>query len=305
MDFDLIYNRIRTALPDINIRRDADMRPHCSFRVGGKARIFVEAESEKQLAALMALLGELGVEPLVLGRGSNLLVRDGGIEGVVIHMGEGFARIDVEGDRIYAEAGASLAAIASAALQHGLTGMEFAHGIPGSLGGALLMNAGAYGGEMKDIVESVRYMDAEGNVGEKEAARCGFGYRRSCFEEENCLILGAKLRLAPGDREAIAARMRELSEKRIASQPLDKPSAGSTFKRPATGYAAAMIDECGLKGFTVGGAQVSEKHAGFVINAGGATSADILELMEQVRQRVYERFGVMLEPEVKVVGEES
>lgn len=305
MDFDLIYNRIRAALPDINIRRDADMRPYCSFRVGGKARIFVEAESEKQLAALMALLGELGVEPLVLGRGSNLLVRDGGIEGVVIHMGEDFARIDVEGDGIYAEAGASLAAIASAALQHGLTGMEFAHGIPGSLGGALLMNAGAYGGEMKDIVESVRYMDAEGNVGEKEAARCGFGYRHSCFEEENCLILGAKLRFAPGDREAIAARMRELSEKRIASQPLDKPSAGSTFKRPATGYAAAMIDECGLKGFTVGGAQVSEKHAGFVINAGGATSADILELMEQVRQKVYERFGVMLEPEVKVVGEEA
>ena len=302
MDFEIIFNILSEKIPGLKISRDEDMKPRTSFRIGGPARIFVEAESEEQLSKLMAELSVLGVSPLFLGRGSNLLVKDEGIAGVVIHMGEDFARITTDGNSLYAEAGANLAAVASAALQAGLTGMEFAHGIPGSLGGALLMNAGAYGGEMKDIVESVRYMDARGAVHEVGAADCRFAYRHSRFEEENCLILGAKLSLTPGVKEVIAARMRELREKRIASQPLDTPSAGSTFKRPATGYAAAMIDECGLKGFTVGGAQVSEKHAGFVINAGGASCAEVEELMAKVQERVFERCGVMLEPEVKIVG---
>ena len=302
MDFDKIYTTLCAAVPGIKLLRDEDMKSHCSFRVGGPARLFVEAESERQLAAIVKALNELGAKSLVIGRGTNILVKDEGVNAVVIHMGESFSRVYVTGNTVHAEAGASLAAIASAALQHGLTGMEFAHGIPGSLGGALMMNAGAYGGEMADIVEFVRYLDADGNIRECEAGDCRFAYRHSRFEEEPCLILGARLRLAPGNKEAIAARMKELSEKRIASQPLDKPSAGSTFKRPATGYAAAMIDQCGLKGFTVGGAQVSEKHAGFVINAGDATFEDITALMGQVQQRVYERFGVMLEPEVRIVG---
>ena len=165
-----------------------------------------------------------------------------------------------------------------------------------------MMNAGAYGGEMADIVEFVRYMDAEGNIHELEAPDCRFGYRHSRFEEEECIILGARLKLTPGNKEEIAAQMKLLSEKRMASQPLDKPSAGSTFKRPATGYAAAMIDECGLKGFGIGGAQVSEKHAGFVINAGGASFEDVAAVMEHVQKCVFERFGVMLEPEVRIVG---
>lgn len=302
MDFNLIFNTLTEKIPGIKLLRDEDMRAHSSFRIGGPARLFVEVESEKQLAAVVAALRELGTAYVVIGRGTNLLVRDEGIDAVVLHMGESFSRIDVIGDTVHAEAGASLAAIASAALQHGLTGMEFAHGIPGSLGGALLMNAGAYGGEMSEIVEFVRYMDADGNIREAERKDCDFSYRHSRFEAEDCVILGARLQLVPGEKENIAARMKELSEKRIASQPLDKPSAGSTFKRPATGYAAAMIDQCGLKGFRVGGAQVSEKHAGFVINAGEASCYDVMELMEQVQKSVYERFGVMLEPEVKIVG---
>ncbi len=302
MDFEKIYKALTEAVPGLKILRDEDMKAHCSFRVGGPARIFVEAESEKQLAAIVAVLRETGVKSLVLGRGTNILVKDEGFEGVVIHMGESFSSIYVFRDTVHAEAGASLAAIASAALQHGLTGMEFAHGIPGSLGGALMMNAGAYGGEMADIVEFVRYLDADGIIREAEAKDCRFAYRHSRFEEEDCVILGARLQLVPGDRETIAARMKELSEKRMASQPLDKPSAGSTFKRPATGYAAAMIDECGLKGFGIGGAQVSEKHAGFVINAGGASFADVAAVMEHVQNTVFERYGVMLEPEVRIVG---
>lgn len=302
MDFDLIFNTLKEKILDIRLLRDEDMRSHSSFRIGGPARLFVEVEGEKQLAALVAALRELDAPYVVIGRGTNLLVRDEGIDAVVLHMGEGFSGIHVFRDTVHAEAGASLAAIASAALQHGLTGMEFAHGIPGSLGGALLMNAGAYGGEMSEIVEFVRYMDADGNIREAERKDCDFSYRHSRFEAEGCVILGARLQLFPGEKENIAARMKELSEKRIASQPLDKPSAGSTFKRPATGYAAAMIDQCGLKGFRVGGAQVSEKHAGFVINAGDASCADVLELMEQVQKSVYERFGVILEPEVKIVG---
>lgn len=299
MDLDFVFNSLSKAVPGMKLLRDEPMKNHTTFRIGGPARIFAEPESEEQLAAAFRALKELGQEPLVIGRGSNLLVRDEGIEGTVIHLGDDFAEIHGEGDSIYAQAGASLAAVASAALRESLTGMEFAHGIPGSVGGGVMMNAGAYGGELKDIVEAVRYMDREGNI--LETADCRFAYRHSRFEEEPCVILGARFRLEKGEKEAIAARMRELSEKRMASQPLDKPSAGSTFKRPATGYAAAMIDQSGLKGFTLGGAQVSEKHAGFVINAGDASFADVTELMSQVQNQVFRRFGVMLEPEVKIV----
>ncbi len=297
----LIFDILSSALPELKISKNESMANHTTFRIGGPAKVFIEPKSEDELSKCYKILRENGIEPIIIGRGSNLLVRDEGIEGVVIHLGEDFAAIAVEDTAVYAEAGASLAAVASAALQHSLTGMEFAHGIPGSLGGALFMNAGAYGGEMSQIVDFVRYMDAEGAICEREVAECSYGYRHSIFEEEQSIILGAKIRLEKGDKEAIAARMRELSEKRIASQPLDKPSAGSTFKRPATGYAAAMIDQSGLKGFTVGGAQVSEKHAGFVINANNATFADVTELMARVQEKVHENFGVILEPEVKII----
>ena len=296
-----IFDILSSALPEMKISRMESMKNHTTFRIGGPAKLFIEPKNEDELSKCYKLLKENGVEPIILGRGSNLLVRDEGIDGAIIHFGEDFAAIDLEGSTVCAEAGASLAAVASAALQNSLAGMEFAHGIPGSLGGALYMNAGAYGGEMSQIVETVRYMDADGSIREREVAECAYGYRHSIFEEENSVILGAKIRLEKGDKEAIAARMRELSEKRIASQPLDKPSAGSTFKRPATGYAAAMIDQSGLKGLTVGGAQVSEKHAGFVINADNASFADVVELMARVQEKVHENFGVILEPEVKII----
>ncbi len=300
MNFDLIYDTLSKALPGLKILRNEEMKNHCSFRVGGPASLFIEPEGEAELCSAYKLLRGMGISPLVIGKGSNILVRSEGVKAVVLHIGEGLAKITLDGQHIYAEAGATLASVASAALRESLTGMEFAHGIPGSIGGGVMMNAGAYGGELKDIVEAVRYMDEEGNI--LETSDCRFAYRHSRFEDESCIILGARLRLEKGDREAIAAQMKLLSEKRMASQPLDKPSAGSTFKRPATGYAAAMIDECGLKGFRIGGAQVSEKHAGFVINAGDASFDDVQAVMEHVQKEVSERFGVMLEPEVRIIG---
>ena len=300
MNFDFIYRSISQALPELKMLRNEPMKNHSSFKVGGAAEIFIEPEGEKQLEKSYALLKEMGISPIVIGKGSNILVRDEGIKGVVLHVGEGLSSVKIEGDTIYAEAGASMASVASAALRESLTGMEFAHGIPGSIGGGVMMNAGAYGGELKDIVYRVRYMDGAGNILETED--CRFAYRHSRFEEEQSIILGAYIKLEKGEKEAIAAQMKLLSEKRMKSQPLDKPSAGSTFKRPATGYAAAMIDECGLKGLRVGDAQVSEKHAGFVVNLGNASFADVKGVMEKVQEEVFSRFGVMLEPEVRILG---
>ncbi|MBR2880023.1 MAG: UDP-N-acetylmuramate dehydrogenase [Oscillospiraceae bacterium] len=287
-------------MPRLKILRNEPMKNHSSFKVGGPAEIFIEIESEEQLAEVYTLLRGMELSPIIIGKGSNILVRDEGIKGVILHMGEGFASVKIEGDTLYAQAGATMASVASAALRESLKGMEFAHGIPGSIGGGVMMNAGAYGGELKDIVYRVRYMDAEGNILETED--CRFAYRHSRFEEEESVILGAYIKLEKGEKEAIAAQMKLLSEKRMGSQPLDKPSAGSTFKRPATGYAAAMIDECGLKGLRVGDAQVSEKHAGFVVNVGNATFADVKAVMEKVQEEVFRRFGTMLEPEVRIIG---
>ena len=300
MDFDFIYQSLSEALPELKILRNEPMKSHSSFKIGGPAEIFIEPEGEEQLEKSYALLREMGISPIVIGKGSNILVRDEGIKGVVLHVGEGLSSVKIDGDCLYAEAGATLASVASAALRESLTGMEFAHGIPGSIGGGVMMNAGAYGGELKDIVYRVRYMDAGGNILETED--CRFAYRHSRFEEEESIILGAYIKLEKGEKDAIAAQMKLLSEKRMSSQPLDKPSAGSTFKRPATGYAAAMIDECGLKGLRVGDAQVSEKHAGFVVNLGNASFADVKELMEKVQEEVFSRFGTMLEPEVRILG---
>lgn len=300
MNFDFIYRSISEAMPRLKILRNEPMKNHSSFKVGGPAEIFIEIESEEQLAEVYTLLRGMELSPIIIGKGSNILVRDEGIKGVILHMGEGFAAVKIEGDTLYAQAGATMASVASAALRESLKGMEFAHGIPGSIGGGVMMNAGAYGGELKDIVCRVRYMDAEGNILETED--CRFAYRHSRFEEEESVILGAYIKLEKGEKEAIAAQMKLLSEKRMGSQPLDKPSAGSTFKRPATGYAAAMIDECGLKGLRVGDAQVSEKHAGFVVNVGNATFADVKAVMEKVQEEVFRRFGTMLEPEVRIIG---
>ena len=294
-----LARELRNALPGLRLLEDEPMKNHCSFRIGGPADVFAEPASEAELAALRRLLWEKGAESVIIGNGTNLLVRDEGVRGVVIHVGEALSATTFEGNAVSAGAGITLARLATAAKDRGLTGLEFAHGIPGSLGGAVMMNAGAYGGGMKDAVTSVRCMNERGEVWETDEP--GFSYRRSRFTDGTDLILGAALHLAPGESTEIEAKMKELMAKRSASQPLDKPSAGSTFKRPATGYAAAMIDGAGLKGFQVGDAMVSEKHAGFVINAGNATCADVLRLMEHIQKVVEAQYGVLLEPEVKLI----
>ena len=278
------------------------MSRHTTFRVGGPARLFLIPETEEELAKAVRECTRLELSFTIVGRGSNLLVSDRGYRGVVIQIGDALAGVQVSGTTLRAQAGISLASLANQACRLYLTGLEFAAGIPGTLGGALLMNAGAYGGEMKDVVRSVRLMDPDGTIREVDAAWMDYGYRKSRAQEEGCIILGGTLELKPGDPKVIQATMQELAARRRDKQPLDHPSAGSFFKRPKGYFAGALIEQAGLKGFAVGGAQVSEKHAGFVINTGNATAADIAALQKEVVRRVQERFGVTLEPEVRRLG---
>lgn len=293
---------IRAALPGLELLESEPMKNHCSFKIGGPARIMALPSSVEEVQTLSRFLMEKGVKPLIIGNGTNLLVTDGPLERVVIKLGDKFADIERRSEEsVYALAGVSLAKLALQCAGWGLSGLEFAHGIPGTLGGAVCMNAGAYGGEMKDVLVSAMYIDSSGGVHNKLGEELALGYRRSAFSDGDSIVLGAEIELRQGAGEEITAKMRELSEKRRASQPLDMPSAGSTFKRPADGYAAALIDQAGLKGFRIGGAQVSEKHAGFVVNAGGASFDDVMELMVHIRQTVLEKTGVELEPEVKII----
>ena len=293
---------IRGRIPQLSLREDEPMSRHCSFRVGGPADVFAEPSGEEELLELCSVLEDAGAPVLVVGRGTNLLVCDEGIPGAVIHLGDAFSEARAEGTELAAMAGCPLSRLAVLARHSSLSGLEFAHGIPGSLGGAIMMNAGAYGGEMSGVTVSVRCLDPDGEVREYSGAELDFSYRRSRFAERGGVVLSARLRLEPGDVGDIERRMRELMERRAASQPLDKPSAGSTFKRPASGYAAAMIDSAGLKGYAVGGAAVSEKHAGFVVNNGGASFRDIMAVIGHVQKTVLDKYGVLLEPEVRIIG---
>ncbi len=299
--FDRFDRLAAERLPHLEICREEPMDRHTTFRVGGPARRFVRPASAEACAALLALAESEGWPVLVMGNGSNLLVADGGADLLVIHTGhlDGAERA---GERtIRAGAGLSLARVASFAQREGLRGLEFAHGIPGSLGGAVCMNAGAYGGEMKQVLSAVTaWMPGEG-VRRLERETLALGYRRSVFSGGRGAVLAAELRLEPGDGEVIRAEMEELGRRRREKQPLEYPSAGSTFKRPEGHFAGALIEQCGLKGARAGGAQVSEKHAGFVINAGGATCSDVLALIAHIQETVFTRTGVRLEPEVKIV----
>ena len=302
-DYNAITRELRQALPELEIRKNELMSAHCSFKIGGPARLMLLPASAGEAAAVLGLLRREGVRTLIMGNGTNLLVPDEGYDGAVVCMSRPCSDIELIGEtKIRAGAGATLAATAVFAAEHSLTGLEFAHGIPGSVGGGAAMNAGAYGGEMRDVIESVEFVDLDGRIRTLGASELGMSYRHSVFSDTDKLITSVTFALTPGDAGAIRERMRELIEKRRASQPLDMPSAGSTFKRPANGYAAAMIDAAGLKGERVGGAMVSTKHAGFVINAGGASYEDVVALMREIRRRVYEREGVLLEPEVKLMG---
>ena len=297
--FEQLHSALSAACPELELRMDEPMSRHTSFRVGGPAALIALPKTVEEAQACIKTAVSLGVEPFFLGNGSNLLVPDEGVQRFLIKPVPGLNQIVRDGNTITAGSGVTLARLAMFARDNDLTGLEFAHGIPGSLGGAVFMNAGAYGGEMAQVVRSVTCLGADGEI--ETVTDFDFGYRHSAFSDGKRLILSATMELQPGDRTAITERMDELAAQRQSKQPLEFPSAGSMFKRPVGHFAGALIEQSGLKGFTVGGAQVSEKHAGFVINAGGATCSDVLELVRQVQLRVRENFGVELEMEVRVL----
>lgn len=286
----------------MEVRINEPMMKHTSFRAGGEAKWFAVPETVEELKAVLAACRKADIPWYVIGNGSNLLISDKGFPGVIISTDK-FDRLEINGTEITAGAGVMLSKLANSAYKTGLTGLEFAAGIPGTVGGACVMNAGAYGSEMIHVLKTVTVLTREGNVETLPAERLELGYRTSVIPEKGYLVLEAVLSLAEGNMEESKALMDDLAFRRKDKQPLEFPSAGSTFKRPAGHFAGKLIEDCGLKGFTVGGAQVSEKHAGFVINKGGATASDIYNLCKEVEKRVKAEFGVSLEMEVKLLGE--
>lgn len=298
-----VLSELKAICVESEILVDEPMKLHTTFRIGGKADAFLSVYSEKELQEIIAYLNREEIPFYVMGNGSNLLVSDEGYRGVILQLAEGFAEIKQEENCIYAEAGALLSKVASVATNAGLTGMEFASGIPGSMGGAIVMNAGAYDGEMKGIVKDVHLIS---RTGEKKILSCEemkFSYRHSILKECDDIVVGVTLQLTPGDKEAITDKIKDFAQRRREKQPLEYPSAGSTFKRPEGYFAGKLIMDAGLRGFCVGGAQVSEKHCGFVINKGDATAKDVQQLMQEVKQTVLEKYGVELEPEVIFLGD--
>ena len=289
------------AAAGISYREQEPLAAHTTFKIGGPAAVFVQPAQEDQLCSAIALCRELSVAYYVLGNGSNTLFGDKGWNGAVICLAGLRGEVHQEGDNLWAPAGMPLNMLCMAALRASLTGLEFAYGIPGTVGGAVYMNAGAYGGEMKDVLVSVRHLNAQGEIVETPASELDLGYRHSIFEDNGDCILSAQVRLAPGDAQKISEQMNDLMGRRRDKQPLDKPSAGSTFKRPAGAFAGALIDQCGLRGYRHGGAAISEKHCGFVVNLGGATCADVLALCQEVQTIVKEKTGFTLEKEIRVV----
>ena len=301
-DFRSLADEIKREVPGVRVLLDEPMREHTSFRIGGRVPVMFIPEGADALCALCEALSKKSVRPFVMGNGTNLLVEDAELDFPVIKTVSGNERAALTGDTaITAPGGMLLSRLAVFAMQNALTGLEFAHGIPGSLGGAVSMDAGAYGGEMKDVVTKTRAFSFSRGEYAVTGDEHDFSYRHSVFSDADSVIISSELSLLPGETDAIRARMDDLSARRRKSQPLDMPSAGSAFKRPVGGYAAALIDGAGLKGFTVGGAQVSEKHAGFVVNAGGASFDDVLRLLDAVRERVLQTSGIELEPEIRII----
>lgn len=297
------YNQLINCIDKERVLVDEPMKQHTTFRVGGNADYFVMPQNAEEVKNIVALCKKADMPYYILGNGSNLLVGDKGYRGVIIQIYKEMNGIQVDGDKVKAQAGALLSRIGSVALEAELTGFEFAAGIPGTVGGAVVMNAGAYGGEMKDIIASATVLTQDGDIITINKEDLELGYRTSVIAKKGYVVLEAEYQLQKGDKEAIRARMDELKVQRVTKQPLEYPSAGSTFKRPEGYFAGKLIQDAGLRGFQVGGAQVSEKHCGFVINKDQATAADIRELMRQVSDKVMQEFGVKLEPEVKTLGE--
>ncbi len=299
-----IYENLLNILDKEDIKIDEPMKKHISFKVGGPADVLVKPKTEEQLKEIIKFVKNENIPFLIIGNGSNLLVKDGGIRGVVIELSNNFNHFEIDGNIVKVQAGALLSIVGKAVLKESLKGFEFAAGIPGTLGGALAMNAGAYGGEMKHIVKSVRLMDMDGNIVNFTNEQMEFDYRKSILSREEYVVLSAEIELEKGDYEEIKATMMHFTQQRVTKQPLSLPSAGSTFKRPPGHFAGKLIEDCGLRGLTLRGAQVSEKHCGFVVNLGDATAKDLLDLMYVVKSTVKSKFGVMLEEEVKILGED-
>ncbi len=292
---------LKGILPLQFIKEEEALSKHTSFRIGGPAQWMVFPQNRQELAGVLQLARQKGVETRILGAGTNVLVPDEGLRGLVICLRDSLKGLTLlDGHRIEAMAGMTLAQTAMFAARNGLSGLEFAHGIPGTVGGGLYMNAGAYGGELKDVAVRTEFLTADGEFVWLEGEKQGFSYRNSAFQDMDGVVVRAEFLLSPSTEEEVRSRIYELNEKRRASQPLELPSAGSTFKRPAQGYAAALIEQAGLKGLSVGGAQVSVKHSGFVVNTGGATARDVLDLVALVQEKVYAHSGILLEPEVRL-----
>lgn len=298
-----MLEKLQKLLGETKVLTEEPMASHTTFRIGGPADYFVLPENAEELKSVLKLCEEEQMPYFILGNGSNLLVGDQGFRGVVIQLYKNFDGIEIQGTTVRARAGAMLIRVAKEAARAGLTGLEFASGIPGTVGGAMVMNAGAYGGEMKDVVTCVLVLTKDGEIRTLGNEEMKFRYRGSVIEDEGYIVLETVMELQEGNVEEIQSRMEELSLQRKTKQPIEYPSAGSTFKRPEGYFAGKLIMDAGLRGYRVGGAQVSEKHCGFVINAGGATAADVMQLMKDVSEKVEEKFGVGLEPEVKRIGQ--
>lgn len=298
-----IYDKVVDIVGEENVHTDEPMSRHTTFRIGGNADYFVKPGNADEVAAVIVVCRKYNIPYFILGNGSNLLVSDDGYRGMIINIMDNMDSVTVDGRIITAQAGAMLVRVSVMARDNALTGLEFASGIPGTIGGAVYMNAGAYGGEMKNVVKTVRAIDEYGRIYELDSEKMDFSYRHSIVEERKLIVLEVTLELEHGSREAIDDRMKELAEARRSKQPLEYPSAGSTFKRPEGYFAGKLIMDAGLRGYSVGGAQVAEKHCGFVINKGGATASDVVELIRDVQHDVDDKFGVTLEPEVKMLGE--
>ena len=301
--FEILREKLRLRLPALELREKEPMRRHTTFRVGGPAALMALPKSEAQLRTILQIAREAGVKPFFLGKGSNLLVADQGVDAFIVKLAGGLTRLERESDTVLCVgSGVTLADTALFAADCALTGLEFAHGIPGTVGGAVFMNAGAYDGEMSQVLLSVDCLDEEGNLHRMEGDQLELGYRRSVFSRLPWLVVSARLGLRHGDEKEIREKIADLAQRRRSKQPLEYASAGSTFKRPEGHFAGGLIQQCGLKGKTIGGAQVSEKHAGFIINTGDATCGDILALIRFVRETVRRETGVLLEPEVRMLG---
>lgn len=299
-----IYIKLSEYIPTERILINEPMKKHTSFRIGGPADIMVLPASEEEIIHALKVCKDTSVPFFIMGNGSNLLVRDKGIRGVVIKISENYSKIEVNGTNIKAQSGVLLSTLSRAAVRNSLKGLEFASGIPGTLGGAITMNAGAYGGEMKDVVASVRCIDSNGKIHILPKEDMNFGYRTSRIQTTDLIVSEVNMELEYGDQQESLDLMADLARRRREKQPLAYPSAGSTFKRPVGYYAGKLIQDCGLKGLRIGDAQISELHAGFIINLGNATAQNVIDLINKVQEVIYDKYGVKMVPEVRIVGEE-